>query len=130
MQKPGFTNIAISGPILPGDPRASMLADTALVQQLGGPTLMGMMLKQGIISRDESKRLKGLLDKMATFEQAALAGESIDELLDETGAVADLFLRLGGSYFGRTIQQMLPGQQGAESLIAASAGIRVFRRIF
>lgn len=130
MQKPGFTNVAISGPILPGDPRASMLADTALVQQLGGPTLMGMMLKQGIISRDESKRLKGLLDKMATFEQAALAGESIDELLDETGAVADLFLRLGGSYFGRTIQQMLPGQQGAESLIAASAGIRVFRRIF
>jgi len=108
----------------------NILLDSQRVKQLGGPTLMGMLVKQGIVKPDASKRYKTLLDKLAGIENAILQNELTQELIEETGAAADLGISLFGSWGARQLQNLLPGQQGSESLIIAAAGARAARRIF
>jgi len=108
----------------------NILLDSQRVKQLGGPTLMGMLVKQGIVKPDASKRYKTLLDKLAGIENAILQNELTQELIEETGAAADLGISLFGSWGARQLQGLLPGQQGSESLIIAAAGARAARRIF
>ena len=92
---------------------------------------MGFMVKNGVISQEESTRVKQLLEKMAQFEGAAQAGMLTDDLLDETGAILDLTLRISGSFLGTTAQKVFPGGGSqAGSLIAASAGSKFMRRVF
>ena len=94
-------------------------------------SLMGFMVKNGVISQEESTRVKQLLEKMAQFEGAAQAGMLTDDLLDETGAILDLTLRISGSFLGTTAQKVFPGGGSqAGSLIAASAGSKFMRRVF
>ena len=94
-------------------------------------SLMGFMVKNKVISPEESTRVKQLLEKMAQFEGAAQAGMLTDDLLDETGAVLDLTLRISGSFLGTTAQKLFPGGGSqAGSLIAASAGSKFMRRVF
>ena len=95
------------------------------------PSLMEFMVQNKVITQAESSRVQQLLEKMAQFEGAAQAGMLSDELLDETGAVLDLTLRISGSFLGTSAQKMFPGGGNqAGSLIAASAGSKFMRRVF
>jgi len=62
MAKPGTSSLLISpmGVNLTGaTPQGQkLLLDSARVEKLGGPTLMGIMVKQGFIKSGESRRLK------------------------------------------------------------------------
>lgn len=108
--------------------------ETQKLQQLkykpSSPSLMEFMISNKVVTQQESDRIKQLLEKMAQFEGAANAGAISDELLDETGALLDLTLRISGSFLGTRAQQLFPGTNQAGSLIAASAGSKFMRRVF
>ena len=110
---------------------SDFLSDTARVRKLGGPVLMDILVKQGIVKADEAKRLRTLLDKQSALERAAATNTLTKELIEETGEFATVGLAMLGSTAARKIQEVVFGTgAGGANIIIAGAGARAAKRVF
>lgn len=110
---------------------SDFLLDSARVRQLGGPVLMDILIKQGVVKADEAKRLRTLLDKQSALERAAATNTLTKELIEETGEFATVALAMLGSTAARKIQEAVFGTgSGGANIIIAGAGARAAKRVF
>tara|TARA_Y100001937_G_scaffold127624_1_gene200435 strand:+ start:4887 stop:9731 length:4845 start_codon:yes stop_codon:yes gene_type:complete len=133
MAKPGTTSLLTSPMGLNLTAATSqgqkVLLDSARVEKLGGPTLMGIMVKQGFIKSGESRRLKELLERLEVLERAKATNTLTAELIEEQGEFTSVMLSMLGSTAARKVQEVVFGGGGQESLIIAGAGARAAKRV-
>ena len=92
-------------------------------------TLMSYMQKNKVIKESEVNNLKKLITEMVKLEAAESLGQ-IDDVIEKTGTIMDLYLRITGSAIGTKLQGAMFGGQGPGSLVAASAGSKAVRTLF
>jgi len=92
-----------------------------------GQTLAEMMRRQGIMSADQSSGLQRIVDRAIDFETLERSPQKLESLLSDTSALTDTAIRIAGAKAAGTLTR---ATGRAESLIAASAGSRLFRNIF
>ena len=90
------------------------------------PSLVNMMRTNGMISREEMRSIGQLTKAMMQVEDAMANRQTLDSVIQGTGIVTDLALRVIGSKVGSTAA----GGSGPGTLIAASAGSKAMRSIF
>jgi hypothetical protein len=99
---------------------------SALFEPLGGikgqPSLYGLMRNKNIITLNEGKQLKQVLNRMSSVEEAIGNGRLLEELVAAGGPIEELALRIMGSKLGQAFD--------SNSLIAASAGSKYLRDMF
>ena len=88
----------------------------------GQPSLYGLMRSKDIITLNEGKQLKQVLNRMSSIEEAIGNGRLLEELVTAGGPVEELALRVMGSRLGRAFD--------SGSLIAAQAGSKYLRDMF
>lgn len=101
--------------------------DDALFRPLAPnqPSLASIMRDKGLMTFDEVKNLRRLINPMRKVEEALKSNITRDVIVEDSGPVADLALRILGSRIGTTASGGGPG-----SLIAASAGSKAVRYVF
>jgi hypothetical protein len=90
------------------------------------PSLVNMMRTNGMISREEMRSIGQLTKAMMQVEDAMANRQTLDSVIQGSGIVTDLALRVIGSKVGSTAA----GGSGPGTLIAASAGSKAMRSIF
>lgn len=90
------------------------------------PSLVGLMRQQGMMDFGEMRNINEIIRPMLRIEDAMANQQSLDSVMQGTGAVTELALRVIGSKIGASAA----GHQGPGTLIAASAGSKAMRQIF
>lgn len=100
----------------------------ALFSPLGPnkPSLVGLMRQQGLMSFGEMRNINEIIRPMLRIEDAMANQQSLDSVMQGSGAVTELALRIIGSKIGASAA----GHKGPGTLIAASAGSKAMRQIF
>ena len=98
----------------------------------GNVSLMEWAQSKGIFSEAEVADIEDLLGKMVEFEGTVMSGSAADVegLMGQLGPSADLILSVLGSSAGTRLQQLLPGDSGTGTLIAAGRGAETFRTAY
>jgi len=95
------------------------------------PSPLDILRQEGVIKGPEFENFKLLLDKAVGIEEALKSGDAdvIAQMFAENPITAELVERVVGAKLGTTAAQMLPGEMGSSSLIAASAGSQALRNL-
>ena len=89
------------------------------------------MESSGVITKNETKNLKMLLQQMTKFQELERIGGLSGELIEKTGPIIDFYLAIVGSALGTASQRFIMGGQGGPgSLIAAGKGAQTMRTLF
>lgn len=90
------------------------------------PSLVGLMRQQGMMDFGEMRNINEIIRPMLRIEDAIANQQSLDAVMQGSGAVTELALRIVGSKLGASAA----GHKGPGTLIAASAGSKAMRQIF
>ena len=90
------------------------------------PSIINLMRQHGMMDFGDVRGINELLKPMMRIEDAIANKQSLDQIVNQAGAVTDLALRILGSKIGSTAA----GGGGPGTLIAASAGSKAMRTIF
>lgn len=98
----------------------------------GNVSLMEWAQSKDIFTEAEVADIEDLLGKMVEFEGTVMSGSAADVegLMAKLGPSADLILSVLGSSAGTRLQQLLPGDSGTGTLIAAGRGAETFRTAY
>ena len=101
--------------------------DDALFRPLAPnqPSLASIMRDKGLMTFDEVKNLRRLINPMRKVEEALKSNITRDVIVEDSGPIADLAMRVLGAKIGTSASGGGPG-----SLIAASAGSKAVRYVF
>lgn len=101
---------------------------SALFSPLGPnkPSIVGMLRQHGVMEFGEMRAINELIRPMLQIEDAMANRQSVESVMQGTGAITDLALRIIGSKVGAGAA----GHSGPGTLIAASAGSKAMRTIF
>lgn len=90
----------------------------------GQPSVARIMETEGVMSKADIDKVDKLLIEADQIEAALIKGQSIDQILDQHGAVADFVMRVTGARFAA-----VSPTGGAHALIVGGAGSRLARYI-
>jgi len=95
------------------------------------PSPLDILRQEGVIEDTTFTNFKLLLDKAVGIEKALETGDAdvIAQMFTENPITAELVERVVGAKLGTTAAQLLPGDMGSSSLIAASAGSQALRNL-
>jgi hypothetical protein len=94
-------------------------------------SLSEWMESSGVITKNETKNLKTLLQQMTKFQELERIGGLSGELIEKTGPIIDFYLAIVGSALGTASQRFIMGGQGGPGqLVAAGKGAQTMRTLF